>query len=68
MRQILLDSDRRGAHLPLHVTDGIVDVFDQQVWNATRAEGELPSPVATFCRVAGSSACRRTPRLDAWKS
>ncbi len=34
---------------------GVVDFFDQTVWNAAQAAGEVPSPSGTFCLNAGSS-------------
>jgi len=33
---------------------GIVDFFDQTIWNAAQNAGEVPAPAGTFCRDAGS--------------
>ena len=51
------DAGIRGAGVKV----GIVDAFDDALWDAAQAVGELPAPAGTFCRWGGA-AC------DLWTS
>jgi hypothetical protein len=49
------DAWHAGGYTGAGVKVGIVDYFDDKLWDSAAAAGELPTPAGTFCKCDGSS-------------
>ena len=49
------DDWHAAGHSGAGVKVGVIDYFDDTIWNASQAAGEVPAPAGSFCRVNGAN-------------